>query len=125
MRRSNLATLAYLLVVFVSGAVVGGFANRLYMTKSTPALAASKSRAQVRQEYLQEMRGRLHLTDPQMVQLNQIMDTTGQQMREMRKSIENEHVQKVIAMLNDSQKSEYAKMRDEREKRRALEAKKN
>jgi Spy/CpxP family protein refolding chaperone len=125
MRRSNLATLVYLLVVFASGVVVGGFANRLYMTKSVAAINAPPGRAEVRKQYIQDMRTRLHLTDPQIGQLQQIMDATGQQMHEMHKTIENEHIQKVVAMLSDTQKAEYAKMREEREKRRQQDAKKN
>ena len=126
MRRSNLATLFYLLVVFASGTVVGGFANRLYMAKAVSATVnAPHSRAEVRKQYIQDMRSRLHLTDAQVTKLQQIMDATGQRMHEMHKTIEDEHVQKVVAMLDDSQKAEYAKMRDEREKHRQEQAKKN
>jgi len=126
MRRSNLATLFYLLVVFASGAVVGGFANRLYMVKAvTATVNAPHSRAELRKEYIQDMRGRLHLTDAQVTELQQIMDATGQRMHEMHKTIEDEHIRKVVAMLDDSQKAEYAKMRDEREKHRQEQAKKN
>jgi gas vesicle protein len=126
MRRSNLATLFYLLVVFASGAVVGGFANRLYMVKAvTATVNAPHSRAELRKEYIQDMRGRLHLTDAQVTELQQIMDATGQRMHEMHKTIEDEHIRKVVAMLDDSQKAEYAKMRDEREKHRQEQPKKN
>ena len=41
----------------------------------------------------------------------------------IRDSIEDEHIRKVVAMLDDSQKAEYAKMREEREKRRQEQAK--
>ena len=119
MRRSNLATLVYLLLVFVSGAVVGGFANRLYMMNTVKAdSAATRSRADFRKQYVQEMRTRLHLTDPQVAELQQIMDTTGQHFHDLHKSIEDEHVRKVVAILDESQKVEYAKMREERDRRR-------
>jgi Spy/CpxP family protein refolding chaperone len=125
MRRSSLATLLYLLVVFASGALVGGFANRLYMAKSVGATSgAPRSRAELRKEYIKDMRSRLHLTDPQISQLQQIMDTTGQKMHELHKTIDAEHVRQVTAILNDSQKTEYAKMRDERDKLRQEQAKK-
>jgi hypothetical protein len=39
----------------------------------------------------------------------------------MHKDIDNEHAQKVAAMLNDSQKAEYAKIREERERKRQQE----
>lgn len=128
MRRSNLATFLYLAVVFVSGAVVGGFANRLYMVRSviavTPPNPAPRNHAEIRKQYVEEMRSRLHLAPAQVTQLQQIMDATGQRMHEMHKTIEDEHVQKVVAMLDDSQKAEYAKMREEREKHRQEQAKK-
>ena len=37
------------------------------------------------------------------------------------KSVDDEHVQKVIGILDDNQKTEYAKMREEREKKRRQE----
>jgi hypothetical protein len=115
-RRSNAATLVYLLVVFVSGAVVGGFANRLYM--------APPNRAALRKQYTDDMRTRLHLTDAQIAELQRIMDATGQRMHEMHKAIDDEHVRKVVAILDDNQKAEYTKMRAEREKHRQEQNKK-
>jgi len=130
MRRSNLTTLLYLGLVFVSGAVVGGFADHLL----TPVIAApkvQKSRAEMRNQYLQEMRSRLNLNESQITALQQIMDTTGQRFEAWHKSvdvehrqIENEHRQKVVAILNDNQKAEYAKMIEERERHRQEQAKK-
>jgi len=58
------------------------------------------------------------LTDPQIAELRQIMDATDQRMHEMHKSIKEEHIRKVVAMLDDSQKAEYAKLRAEREAKR-------
>jgi len=125
MRRSNLATLVYLLVVFASGAVVGGFANRLYMVRTvTATVNAPRNHAELRKQYVQDMRSRLHLSEGQIAELQQIMDATGQRMHEMHKTIEDEHVRKVVAMLDDRQKAEYAKMLEEREKRRHEQAKK-
>ena len=119
MRRSNFATLVYLLVVFVSGVVLGGFANRLVMGPKPPP-----SRTELRKQYIQDMRTRLHLNEAQVTQLQEIADATGQRMHDMHKSIEDEHIQKVVAILDDSQKAEYAKMREEREKHRQEQAKK-
>ena len=125
MRRSNLATFFYLAVVFVSGAVVGGFANRLYMAKSVSAVTpSSHNHAELRKKYVQEMRDRLHLNPAQVTELQQIMDATGQRMHDTRQAIEEDHVRKVVALLDDNQKAEYTKMRDEREKRRQEQAKK-
>jgi Spy/CpxP family protein refolding chaperone len=120
MRRSNLATLLYLLVVFASGAVVGGFANRLYMAKTlaAPNITPPPNRAELNKQYIHDMRSRLHLTDPQITQLQQIMDSSDQKMRETKKAIKDEHIRRVVAMLDDNQQAEYAKMRAEREKLR-------
>jgi|HubBroStandDraft_1064217.scaffolds.fasta_scaffold01200_6 hypothetical protein len=119
MRRSNVATVVYLLVVFVSGVVLGGFANRLVTAGPKPP-----SRAELRKQYIQDMRSRLHLNEAQVTQLQQIADATGQRMHDMHKSIEDEHIQKVIAILDESQRAEYANMRAEREKHRQEQAKK-
>lgn len=125
MRRSNLATLVYLLVVFASGTVVGGFANRLYMAKAVSATVnAPPSRAELRKQYIQDMRTRLQLSDAQVTELQQIMDATGQRMHEMHKAIGDEHIRKVAAMLDDRQKTEYSKMREEREKHKQDQGKK-
>ncbi len=121
MRRSNFATLMYLLVVFASGAVVGGFANRLYMAKT---VSATPTHAELNRQYIQDMRSRLHLTDAQVTQLKEIMSATDQRMHDMHKTIKEEHIQKVVAMLDDNQKAEYAKLRAEREKRRQEQDKK-
>jgi len=120
MRRSNLAPVLYMALVFVSGAVMGGFANRLYMMRTVSASTSGMQRrgGEFRRQYVEEMRTRLHLTEPQLTQLQQIMDSTGKKMREMHRSIEEEHVRQVTAMLDDSQKAEYAKMREERERHR-------
>ena len=119
MRRSNIATVVYLLVVFVSGVVLGGFANRLVTAGTQPP-----SRAELRKQYIHDMSTRLHMNESQVAQLQQIADATGQRMHDMHKSIEDEHIQKVVAILDDSQKAEYAKMRAEREKHRQELAKK-
>ena len=125
MRRSNFATLVYLLVVFVSGVVLGGFANRLVTAgPKPPAPPQPPSRAELRKQYIQDMRSRLHLNEAQVTELQQIADATGQRMHDMHKSIEDEHVQKVIGILDDGQKAEYAKWREEREKHRQEQAKK-
>ena len=124
MRRSNFTTLLYLLLVFASGIVVGGFANRLYMMRSVSAASSPKStqtHAAFREKYIREMRTKLSLTDAQVSELQQIIEATDHRLRDMHKDIDNEHAQKVAAMLNDSLKAEYAKIREERERKRQQE----
>lgn len=121
MRRSNTATLVYLLVVFASGLVVGGFAVRLYLAKTVTANVtspAAPSRAELNKQYIQDMRTRLRLNDAQVSQLREIMASTDQKMHDMHKTIKDAHIAQVVAMLDDNQKAEYAKWRAEREKRR-------
>ncbi|MGA2740112.1 MAG: hypothetical protein ABSG65_22060 [Bryobacteraceae bacterium] len=108
----------------MSGVVLGGFANRLVTAGPPNRPPQPPSRAELRKQYIQDMRNRLHLNEAQVTQLQQIADATGQRMHDMHKSIEDEHVQKVIGILDDSQKAEYAKWRDEREKHRLEQAKK-
>jgi len=45
-------------------------------------------------------------------------------MHDMHKTIKEEHIQKVVAMLDDNQRAEYAKLRAEREKHRQEQNKK-
>jgi hypothetical protein len=121
MRRSNLTTLLYLVLVFASGIVVGGFANRLYMMRSVSAASspkATQNHAAFREKYVQEMRTKLNLTDAQVSELQQIIEATDHRLRDMHKDIDNEHARKVAAMLNDTQKAEYTKIREERERKR-------
>ena len=125
MRRSNTITLFYLAIVFISGAVVGGFANRLYMANSVGAVNSSNAphnHAELRRKYLKDMTERLHLNPGQVTQLQQIMDATGQRMHDSRKAIEEDHARKVVALLDDNQKIEYAKMREERDRNRQQQA---
>ena len=81
MRRSNLAALLYLLLVFASGAVLGAFANRLYMMKTTV-----NAHPDLRKQYLEEMRGRLHLNSDQTAQLQQIAGMSPQQAQQTAQS---------------------------------------
>ena len=99
MRRSNLTTLLYLVLVFASGMVLGAVANRLYMMKTVAAASYSpKSRPVLRKEYIQEMSTRLKLTEPQVVELQQILQATDHRLHDMHKDIDAEHAQKVAAI---------------------------
>ncbi len=126
MRTNGLSAAIYLSIVFLSGAVVGGFAHRLYMVNTVTASRSQRpSPEEYRKRYLQEMRTRLKLNQGQVVSLQQIMDETSQRLRDVRekdrplfKAIDDDHVRKVEALLTPEQKTEYEKIRQEREKRR-------
>jgi uncharacterized membrane-anchored protein YhcB (DUF1043 family) len=133
MRRSNLYVGLYLFLVFVSGVLVGAIAYRLY---STEAVSATKSSARgsddYRRQYLEEMRSRLKLRDDQVRQLDAILDATREEYHAIHqklapemKAVQEEQVQKVLAMLNEAQRAEYQKMREERAKRKQQSTKKS
>ncbi|HZT30491.1 MAG TPA: hypothetical protein VFA33_11435 [Bryobacteraceae bacterium] len=137
MRRTNFSAGLYLALVFLSGALVGGFGHYLYTMKSVSASTISKPKPEdYRKRYIDEMHTRLKLTDAQVAQLVQIMDNTREHFRELHertkpqldaikaaeKQIQTEHRQEVRAMLTDSQRAEYERIIAEREKRRQQEA---
>lgn len=128
-RRSNLTTAVYLLLVFLSGTLVGVFAYRLYMVNtvlsSEGVFRAPRSPEEFRRRYLEEMTTRLHLSGEQVQQLREIVDETGQRIREVHersrpemKAIDQAQYEKIQVMLTETQRAEYEKMRAEREKRR-------
>ena len=137
MARSNVSAGLYLVLVFLSGALVGGFGYRLYTMNSVSASTAPRPKPEdVRKKYMDEMRTRLKLTNAQDSQLTQIMDATRSRFRELHertkpqldaikaqeKQIQMDHRQEIRAMLNDAQRTEYEKMLEEREKHRQAEA---
>ncbi len=119
MRKTQLSTWAYLLLVFISGAVVGGFAYRLYMASPVSSNSSPRSPEQYKRKYMDEMHSRLNLDADQMQKLDAILETTHQQYKALKPqmtAIQDEQVAKVRAMLKDDQKAEYQKMIAEREK---------
>lgn len=129
-RRSNLSTAAYLLLVFLSGVLVGVFSYRLYMVNTVQSGSVARTQPprspeEYRKRAVAEMTARLKLSSDQVNTLQQIMDATRQRYHDLRerqkpdlKAIETEHYQRVLAMLSEPQRAEYEKMRAEREKRR-------
>ena len=74
MRRSNLALAFYLLLVFLSGVLAGGFSYRLYTLRASNPKTPPRRSEEFRQRYLKEMRTRLHLSDRQVAQLDAVME---------------------------------------------------
>ena len=129
MKRTTLATGLYILLVFLSGAVVGAFAHRLYVVGTV----VSAKPDEVRHHILEEMRTRLSLSDDQVKQLNAIMDSTKARYREVKerwdrqskqaakpelRAITEDQAEKIRAILSEPQRVEYEKYRVERQKRR-------
>jgi hypothetical protein len=133
MKRASLSTALYVSLVFLSGAVVGGFAHRLYMVNTVFSGPASPKPEEVRHKIVEEMRARLSLTDQQVTQLSAIMDSTKARFHEVKakwdkeakirakpelKAIQEDQVQKIKDILSEAQRPEYDKYRADRDKQR-------
>ena len=129
MKRTTLTTGLYVLLVFLSGAVVGAFAHRLYVVGTV----VSAKPDEVRHHILEEMRTRLSLSNDQVNQLNGIMDSTKARYHEVKarwdeqsrqaakpelKAITADQAEKIKAILSEPQRVEYEKYRAERQRRR-------
>jgi hypothetical protein len=124
MRRFNLSLVFYLLLVFLSGVVVGVLGDRFHATRSVKA-RNPYSPEEMRQRYVEDLRSRLKLSDEQLQQLTAILGETHDRFRELRKkygpetrAIQDAQIEKIRSMLNEKQRAEYEKMRQERDRRR-------
>ena len=133
MKRATLSTALYVTLVLLSGAVMGGFAHRLYMVNTVFSVPVSPKPEDVRRKIVEEMRTRLSLTNDQVTQLSAIMDSTKARFHEVRskwdkeahirakpelKAIQEDQVQKIKEILTEAQRPEYDKYRADREKQR-------
>jgi hypothetical protein len=123
MKRPGAAVAFYVVLVFLSGAVVGFFGDRLYTAKAVIAGASAPRPADYRKKYVEEMTQRVHLTPQQVNQLGAILDDTRNKFHEEHDrskqqlaQIHSEQVQKIRDILTPAQAAEYEKYRVEREK---------
>jgi hypothetical protein len=124
MRRLNLPLVFYMLLVFVSGAVVGVLSDRFHAAQSVKAKNPF-SPEEMRRQYVEDLRSRLRLSDDQLKQLTTILGESRDRFRELRKkygpeakAIQDAQVEKIRAMLDEQQRAEYEKMRQERDRHR-------
>jgi len=117
----------YVGLVFVSGAVLGVFGDRLY----TVTTVASKGKnppkftpEEYRRGYMGFMQKRLNLTDPQVTQLGLIFDETRARMNEVhertipdQQEIQKSQSEKIRALLTPAQQAEYDLVVKERRER--------
>jgi hypothetical protein len=122
MSRSSLTTGIYVLLVFISGGVVGAFSHRLYLMNSVRAESGPPSPAEWRRRYVGEMKARLALGNDQMEKLNAILDSSkvrfkalNERHRPEYKAIQDDQVNQIRAVLTGGQRPEYEKFREERE----------
>jgi len=133
MKRKTLPTALYVCSVFLSGAVVGGFAHRLYTMNPVLASPASPKPEDYRRKYLDEIGKRLSLSAEQLKQVNAILDSTKARYNEVRvkwdkdakekakpelKAIHEDQVHKIKEILSETQQAEYDQFRSDRERRR-------
>jgi Spy/CpxP family protein refolding chaperone len=127
MPKSKFSAVVYLLLVFLSGALVGGLSYRLYAMNTVSASSGlpKASPEEFRRHYIEGMHTKVNLDEKQLEQVNQILDETRAQFDQMRakmradgEAIQNQQVAKITAILRDDQKPNYAAFRAEREKMR-------
>ena len=115
----------YVGLVFVSGAVVGVFGDRLYtVTTVTKAKNAKPSPEEFRRGYLSFMQKRLTLTETQVTKLGLILDETRARMNEVhdrtipeQQDIQKAQSEKIRALLSPAQQAEYDVVIKERRER--------
>ena len=125
MRRSQLSIVLSMLAVFLSGALVGAFAHRLYTATEVGAAAPRRSPAEFRQRYLSEMKTRLSLDDTQTARLSEVLDRTRDRFREFNdkhrpeiSAIQEAQVREIRALLKPEQQPVYEQYLTERERKR-------
>ena len=133
MKRSSLSTWIYLLLVFSSGAALGVFSDKIYTTKTVSAKSNAPTRDpnDSKRRHMEEMKTRLKLNPKQVAEVGLILDETNTQMRDLigkyrpeMTSIHNAQVERVKAVLSETQQKAYQSMLDERAAKRNAEEKK-
>ena len=127
MLKSKFSALLTLLLVFLSGALVGGLAYRLYNVSvvAAPSNAKRPDPEEARRHIVADMRDHLKLDAGQVDQLQQIFDQTRDQFHQMHdrmnaegQAIHTSHAEKVKAILRPDQLPLYDQWRAERERDR-------
>jgi hypothetical protein len=130
MPKSKLSAFFSLLLVFLSGALVGGFGHRLYMVNSVTAVKGQPpqprlSPEEFRRRQVEDLRKKVGLDEQQVAQYNHILDDTRQQFDEIHdkmnaegRKIRDKQVTQVNAILRPDQRPLYEKWRADREAER-------
>lgn len=121
----------YLGLIFGAGLATGIAGHALYSTEGVSAKAVpARNNDDWRQRYVDSMRERLRMDDPQMTQLNDTLDDIRVEYRLLRQRYKPEmekihevQVQRIRGFLRPDQVAEFEKMERERvEKMRARES---
>jgi hypothetical protein len=130
MLKSKLSAFFSLLLVFLSGALVGAFAYRLVAVNTVLTSGANGPRParpdpeEVRKHLDAEMRDRVKLDDQQVAKFNKILDETRDDFDQIHKkaneetrAIRERQAEKINAMLREDQKPLYSQLRAEKAER--------
>jgi hypothetical protein len=137
MPKSRLSAFISLLLVFLSGALVGAVGHRLYMVNSVSSFNGTvrpqgKQRLtpeEIRKHQIEEVRQKLGLNDQQIAQYDSILDNTLHQFNQLHdqandkmhaemRRVHDQQVEKVKAILRPEQIPLYDKWLAEREAER-------
>jgi hypothetical protein len=132
MPKYKLSAVLSLLVVFLSGSVLGAVAYRLYAVNSVQGVDVGRKQPKMspeefRKHYVEEFRTKVKMDDQQIATLQQILDETraaGHKMREKMnaegEAIQAAQVEKINAILRPDQLPLYASLRAEFKRQREL-----
>jgi Spy/CpxP family protein refolding chaperone len=127
MLKSRFSALLTLLLVFLSGVLVGGLAYRLYNVSvvAAPSNAKRPDPEEARRHIVAGMRDDLKLDTRQVDQLQQIFDQTRDQFHQIHdkmnaegQAVRSSQIEKVKAILRPEQVPLYDQWRAERERER-------
>ena len=127
MLKSRFSALLSLLLVFLSGVLVGGFTYRLYNVSVAAAPNSGKKLdpEEARKHIVADMRDHLKLDARQVEELQQIFDQTRDQFHQFHdkmsaegQAIHNGQIEKIKAILSADQLPVYEQWRAERDRER-------
>jgi hypothetical protein len=122
MPKSRLSAFLSLLLVFLSGSLVGVFAYRLYSVNTVQGNDPRKrpDPEEMRKRQVAEMRDRVKIDDQQVIQYNKILDEMRDQFDQLHKkanaetqALRERQAEKVNAMLREDQRALFAQVRAE------------
>jgi hypothetical protein len=122
MSQSKISAFLSLVLVFLSGGVLGACAYRLYMVNAIVTPASVQHRPSVeefRKRYLADLQKYANLDGQQIAQVNQVLDEIGTETKQKMTAIHDEQIDRINAILSPEQRAAYKKMRDEHDAERA------
>jgi hypothetical protein len=116
MPKSKWSALFSLILVFLSGVLVGTISHRVYMTNTAEAPEVRKGGRrpdpeQVRKQRITEMREALKLDDQQVQAIENVYDDTRAQFEQSNRSINEGQIRRIMDILRADQRPQYAELR--------------